>query len=113
MTKNHSKALMNRSRLRSKYLKWSFRENFFEYKKAQTICNSLNKSTKKAYFPDSSRSFVSNKRFWKKVKPFLTNKAFLTNENIAIKCKGEIITDTTKFADIFNTHYINSVEKEI
>ena len=101
------------NRLRSKYLNWSFRENFFEYKKAQAICNSLNKSTKKVYFPDSSRSFVSNKRFWKKVKPFLTNKGFLTDENIAIKCKGEITTDTTKLAVIFNTYYINSVEKEI
>ena len=36
---------------------------------------------------------------------FPTNKGFLTNENIAIKCKGEIITDATKLADIFNIHY--------
>ena len=33
MTKNLSKAIMNRSRLRSKYLKWRSRENFLEYKK--------------------------------------------------------------------------------
>ena len=83
-----------------------------EYKKAKTICNSLNNSTKKAYFADISRKgFVSNKKFWNTVKPFLTNKGFLTNENIAIKCNKEIITDTTKLADIFNTHYVNIVEK--
>ena len=103
---------MNRSRIRSKYLKCPSRENFLEYKKARTICNGLNKSTKKAYFADISRKgFVSNKTFWKTVKPFLTNKRCLTNANIAIKCKGEIITDTTKIEDIFNTHYINIVEK--
>ena len=83
MTKNLSKVIMNRSRLRSKYLKWPSRENFFEYKKVKIICNSLNKSTKKAYFADISRKgFVSNKTFWNTVKPFLTNKGFLTNETL-------------------------------
>ena len=82
--------------MRSKYLKCPSRENFFEYKKAKTICNSLNKSIKKAYFADISRKgFVINKTFWNTVMPFLTNKGFHANENIAIKCNGEIITDTT------------------
>ena len=71
---------MNRSRLKLKYLKWPSRENFLEYKKTKTICNSLNKSTKKAYFADSSRkSFASNKTIWNTAKPFLKNKAFLAN----------------------------------
>ena len=97
MTNNLSKAFMNRFRLRSKYLKWSSRENFLEYKKAKTICNSLNKSTKKTSFANISRKgFVSNKTFWNTVKASLTNKGFLTNENIVIKCTGEIITDNTK-----------------
>ena len=104
--------LKNRSRLRSKYMKWPFRDNFLAYKKTETICDSLNKSTKEHYFVFISRKgFVSNKTFWNEVKPFLKNGGFLTNENIAIKCNGEIITDTTKLAGIFNTHYINIVEK--
>ena len=41
----------------------------------------------------------------------LTNKGFLTNENIAIRCNEEIITDTAILEDIFNTHYINILEK--
>ena len=58
-----------RSRLRSKYLKWSSRENFLVYKKAKTICNSLNKSTKEDYFAAILRkSFVSNETFWNTVK---------------------------------------------
>ena len=44
-------------------------------------------------------------------KHFEIQSSFLTNENIPIKCKGEIMTDTTKLEDIFNTHYINIVEK--
>ena len=64
MTKNLSKVIMNRSRLRSKYLKWPSRENFFEYKKVKIICNSLNKSNKKAYFADiSKRALLVIKHF--------------------------------------------------
>ena len=64
MTKNLRKAIMNRSRLRSKYLKRRSRENFLEHKKEKTICNSLNKSTQNAYFADiSEKVFVSNKTF--------------------------------------------------
>ena len=37
MIKNLREAIMNRSRLRSKYLKWPSRENFLVYKKAKTI----------------------------------------------------------------------------
>ena len=75
MNKNLSKAIMNRSRLRSKYLKWLSSENFMEYKKTKAICNSLNKSAKKAYFAGILRKgFVSNKALWNAVKPFMTNK---------------------------------------
>ena len=87
MTKNLSNAIMNRSRLKGKN---------YQPKKDLLIFQ---------------KGFVSNKTFWNTVKPFLTNKGLLTNGNIAIKCFVEIITDTTKLADIFNTRYINIVEK--
>ena len=50
MTKQLSKAIMNRSKLRNRYIKWPFRENFLNYKKANSTCNNLNKSVKKPYF---------------------------------------------------------------
>ena len=87
MTKNLSNAIMNRSRLKGKN---------YQTKKDLLIFQ---------------KGFVSNKTFWNTVKPFLTNKGLLTNGNIAIKCFVEIITDTTKLADIFNTRYKNIVEK--
>ena len=72
----------------------------------------FNKSTKKEYFKKvTNKGFVSNRVFWDTVKPFLTNKGFLTNENIGLEHKGEIISDDIKLAEIFNNHYINIVEK--
>ena len=79
---------------------------------AKTFCNKLSKSVKKAYFHKvTGKGFVNNKAFWNTVKPFLTNKGFLTNETIAIENKGKIVTDKSKLVNLFNSHYINIVEK--
>ena len=111
MTKQLSKAIMNRCKLRNRYIKWPSRENFLDYKKAKNTCNNLSKFAKKSYFDKvTSKGFVSNKAFWNTVKPFLTNKGFLTNENITIKHKDKIVTDNSKLAHLFNNHYINIVE---
>ena len=40
----------------------------------------------------------------------MTNKGFLTNQNITIKHKDKIVTDNSKLAHLFNNHYINIVE---
>ena len=50
MTKQLSKAIMNRSKLRNRYIKWPSRENFLDYKNAKNTCNNLNKFPKKSYF---------------------------------------------------------------
>ena len=111
MTNHLSKAIMNRSKLRNRYIKWASRENFLGYKKAKNTCNNLNKFLKKSYFDKvTSKGFVSNKTLWNAVKPFLTNKGFLTNKNITIKHKDKIVTDNSKLACLFNNYYINIIE---
>ena len=45
------------------------------------------------------------------VKPFLTNKSFLKNETIAIENKGKIVTDKSELVNLFNSYYVNIVEK--
>ena len=50
MTKEFSKAIMNKSKIRNKYQKWPSRENFLALKEAKKFCNKLTKSVKKAYF---------------------------------------------------------------
>ena len=111
MTKQLSKTSMNRCKLRNRYIKWPFRENLLDYKKAKNTCNNLSKFAKKSYLNKvTSKSFVSNKAFWNTVKSFLTNKGFLTNENITINHKDKIVTDNSKLVHLFNNCYINVVE---
>ena len=50
MTKELSKAIMNRSKLKNRYTKWPSRENVLVFKKQKNICKSLNKKTKKNHF---------------------------------------------------------------
>ena len=84
MTKELSKAIMNTSKLKNKYTKWPFRENFLAFKKQKNICKNLDKKTKKNYFSKvDSNGVMGNKQFWKTVKHFLTSKGFLHNEDIA------------------------------
>ena len=46
MTKELRKAIMDRSRLRNKYLKYHFRENFVKKKKMKNKCNSFAENQK-------------------------------------------------------------------
>ena len=111
ITKQLSKAIMNRSKLRKRDTECPSRENSLDYKKAEYTCNNLKKLAKKSYFDKvTSKGFVSNKAFWNIVKQFLTNRGFLTSENIAIKHKDKIVTDNYKLAHLLNNHYINMVE---
>ena len=80
--------------------------------RSKKFCNKFTKSVKKAYFCKATgKGFVNNKAFCNKAKPFLTNKGFLTNETIAIENKGKIVTDKSKLVNLFNSHYVNIVEK--
>ena len=108
MTKELRKAIMDRSRLKNKYLKWPSRENFLAYKKVANICNSLNKKAKKDYFKKTTADGVmSNRKFWNTVKPFLTSKGFLHNDNISIDLNGNIVEDEQNLTKEFNSYYIN------
>ena len=102
---------MKKSKTRNKYIKWLSRENFLAIKGAKNYCNNLTRTTKKNFFHRVTKNgFANNKKFWNTVKPFLTNKGFLTNDNISIKVNDDLVTDKTKLANLFNLHYINIVE---
>lgn len=112
MTKTLSKAIMDRSGIRNRYLRWPSRENFLEFKKAKRLCNSQSKKTKKDHFKAIAKNGITSiKDFWNVVKPFLTNKCSISNDFISIKNGGEIINDENLIVEILNNHYIDIVEK--
>ena len=80
---------MNKSRLRNKYLKWPSRENFLAHKKVKNNCNTLTKKTKKRFFEyiAKNNNFTTSNTFWNTVRPFITNKSTISDENIKIKAE--------------------------
>ena len=130
MNKSLSKIIMQKSKVRNKYLKWPSCENFLKYKKVKNKCNSLVRKSKKEYFQNVSNANSSHsKSFWNAVKPFVSKKGAISIENIIIKAQkeekikvkgleneihiygNELIKDDKTLVELFNNHYINIVEK--
>ena len=81
-------------------------------KRAKNYCNNLIRTTIKNFVSKSAckSDFANNKKFWNAVKPLLTNKGFLADENISIKFNDDLVIDKAKLANLSNLHYINIVE---
>ena len=128
-----SKIIMNKSRLRNKYLKWPSRENFLAYEKVKNRCNTLTRKTKKRYFEyiAKNKNFATKKTFWNTVRLFITDKGVISGENINIQAEenqniriknknknklasiktNDCIKDESVLVEMFNRHFINIVEK--
>ena len=74
MTKEFSKAIMNRSWLKIKYLKWSSRKNVLELKKIERLYKKITLQVIRQYLSSLSiKNVTSNKNFWDAVKFFFSN----------------------------------------
>ena len=124
-----SKNIMNKSRIKNKYLKWPSRENYLAYKRIKNKCNNLLKKSKKIYFQKhAGEGSATGKQFWNTVKPFISSKGTLSDDNIIIEAQEDStvnikggyqislqakdeIRDEKILVEMFNNHYINIVEK--
>ena len=71
MTKDLSKEIMNKSKVKNKYLNWPSRENSISYKRTKSKSNSLTKQAKRDSFKEPIKDGIAtNKKFWHTVKPF-------------------------------------------
>ena len=91
ITKDLRKAIYNRSRLKNKYLKNPSEVNEKLYKSQRNKCVSIRKKSIKQYFSNiTSKGIVTNREFWKIMKPFLTNKGCFDNSDIMLRVDNEI-----------------------
>ena len=112
MNKELRKAVYIRSRLRNNFCKNPTKEKENKYKVQRNKYISLRKKSIKKFFKNISiDGVVSIKRSWSMRKPFLTNKGHINVEEILLKCDNETIAESSVLAEMFNSHYINIVEK--
>ena len=65
----------------------------------------LMKSSVNTYFTKKCENRDSNKKFYKTVKPFLSDKSSCGNNKIILKENDKIVSDPPEVADIFNAFY--------
>ena len=110
MTKALRKAMMNRKRLRNKYIKSRTEENHKTYKKQRNFCVKLLCRTKSDYYRNlDPGDLTDNRKFWKTVKPAFSNE-IQTTSSVTLIEDGKMITEDTKIAEIFNHYVANTTE---
>ena len=107
MSKTLRKAIMKRSKLRNTFNKRRSSENWQSYKRQHNICSNILKSTKKTFFETLKiNEIADNRKFWKIVKPFFTDKC-KTTSNIILTEKNETLNDNKNISNIFNEYFTN------
>ena len=107
MSKALRKAIMHRSKLKNVYNKKRTDVNWANYKKQRNFCVTLLRRTKKEYFQNLNvKNLLDNKKFWKIIKPYFSNKGLNSNKML-LKEKGELISDEKQLASIMNKFFIN------
>ena len=98
---------MTRSRLKNKYLQTPSEGNRAMYRKQRNICVSLLRKAKKEYFNKLNvKDIRDNKRFWKIIKPFVSNKCKNYPKIILIE-NDQVINDDIEIAEIMNNYFVN------
>ena len=107
--KELSKAIMTRTRLRSKFLRNRSAENRENFNKQCNYCVHLVSKSKREHRDNLNRKNVANnKNFWKTVKPFLFSKATSRSKIILVE-NDEFINDDTKVAETLNSFFTEAV----
>ena len=83
---------------KSNYVKNNTNENLKSYKKQRNFCSKVYKKEIKKYYERLDLNNITNsKKFWKTVKPFLSDKV-TTFPHITLVENDEIISDESKVA---------------
>ena len=109
INKNLSEAIMLRTKLRNIFLKNRTEENKDRYTKQRNLCVTLLRKSKREYFNNlNEKNVCDNKKFWRVVKPLLSNK-IISNEKITIVEGDKIIRSDKETAKVLNEFFSNVV----
>ena len=110
MNKILQKAIMNRSRLLSRYRKEKTEVTRSAYKIQRNFCVKLLRKTRKQFYNNLNVKYITeNKLFWKTVKPLFTDKT-LKDERITLLENNKVVSDESKLVEIFGKYFGNIVQ---
>ena len=111
MSKTLRKVIMKRSKLRNAFNRKRSSENWENYKRQRNMCSNILKSTQKTFFETLNiNEMTDNRKFWKTVKPFFTDKC-KTSDNIILTEKNKTLNDSKKIPNTFNEYFRNITKR--
>ena len=100
MTKALSKEIMRRSKLKNNFNKNPTEENRRLYRKQRNLCINLLKKEEWNYYNNLEiKVFEDNEKFWRSVKPLISDKQKLLERNIVIMEDKNILSDNAEVAE--------------
>ena len=76
----------------------------------RNFCANLLRKTKTEYFQKLNvKGLSDNRKFWKTIKPFFSNKGLIFNK-LMLKENNRLITEEKKLATLMNTFFVNIAE---
>ena len=114
VNKTLRKAIMTRSRFKNKYTNYPTPLNEKAYKKQRNLCVKLLKKAKREYYSNLDiKQITDNKKFWKNIKPFFSEKQKKLSKIILVE-NNNIISNDQELANAFNTFFVhNNTHKKV
>ena len=73
----------------------------------RNFCVNLRRNTKKDYFQKLNiKDLTDNKKFWKTIKPFFSNKGLNSNK-LMLREKDVVVADEKALATLMNNYFVN------
>ena len=96
------KNIYQRNMIRNKYKKYG-KQYWDENRRMRNKVVALRKKSLATYFTKNCSNH--DRKFWKTVSPFMTNKSCRNGSNIILQENDEIIVDSKQVSDIFNDYF--------
>ena len=110
MNRTLRKAFMLRIRLKNRYNKNKTADNLDAFRRQRNFCVKLSRKTKRDFYNQLDISEVTdNKKFWKTVKPFISDKSS-SKSRITLIEEGEIVSNESDVAETFNDFFVTITE---
>ena len=92
--------------MKNKYNKSPTENNYLLYKKQRNFCSNLVKREKKKYYNNLDLNiFKDNKKFWKTIRPFFSDKQKDYQTDFTLFDNGDVISNETEIAEKFNNFF--------
>ena len=111
MTKTIRKAIMKRSELASKYHKTKNTKDYNNYKKQRNFCSKLYKKKRRKFYNNLNiKDITDNKKFWKTLKPLVSDKGTCGSSKINLVVDNENLSNDKEIAKTFNNYFNNALK---